>query len=617
MHAQQHLPGFQHMHQHHAVHQTEHWQNVLSQRLQALQRETARLQQEMGNIEHRSRALATGLPDMFNNQQDRTSQPPQVPVAGIPLPMGFRPTAPIPSTFPPPPQLPQAFQHLLQQRENERASTDGRQTRSGRSSPNIHRPDHTTTYSREAIGPNGERWQMTVNETTSTFQIPQHPALRHPDHPQVPGVNPALDTLQAMARTTDRLLANQRAQPPQNIQSSTGAATNPLPSGATASPLPQAPESDRVPPTNASTGVPPVTYLPPRPRYNPVFSAPFAAHNIGPFVNSVNNPEPTVYILSSPQGPQALLLQNSDTYYTLPQTVRRHRTESPTPVAADQAQAEEGDPVVPHGLRDEPAQHLARRGNRHHHQIPPLEPVGAPHGNPGAGALGARIGPMVWLIIRLAGFVWFFTAGNNSWPRFVMITALAVLVFIINTGIFNGIAEALWGPVRRHVEALIPLAGPEAALVPAANAAAIPQQQVRGAPPADGLRPRRRRGELDEVEVAARLIRQQREGRADWWITQVRRAEHAALLFLASLVPGVGERHIAAREAAANAAEAERQRELEAAEATAAAENAPAENPEAGSEGPEGGNQDTEGNAPQNADGGEGPALAQPVIAEA
>jgi hypothetical protein len=224
---------------------------------------------------------------------------------------------------------------------------------------------------------------------------------------------------------------------------------------------------------------------------------------------------------------------------------------------------------------------------------------------------------MVWLIIRLAGFVWFFTAGNNSWPRFVMITALAVLVFIINTGIFNGIAEALWGPVRRHVEALIPLAGPEAALVPAANAAAIPQQQVRGAPPADGLRPRRRRGELDEVEVAARLIRQQREGRADWWITQVRRAEHAALLFLASLVPGVGERHIAAREAAANAAEAERQRELEAAEATAAAENAPAENPEAGSEGPEGGNQDTEGNAPQNADGGEGPALAQPVIAEA
>jgi len=61
-------------------------------------------------------------------------------------------------------------------------------------------------------------------------------------------------------------------------------------------------------------------------------------------------------------------------------------------------------------------------------------------------------------------------------------------------------------------------------------------------------------------------------------MTQIRRAEHAMLLFLASLVPGVGERHIAAREAEANAAEAERQRRIDAAAATAAAENP---NPEA------------------------------------
>ena len=62
-------------------------------------------------------------------------------------------------------------------------------------------------------------------------------------------------------------------------------------------------------------------------------------------------------------------------------------------------------------------------------------------------------------------------------------------------------------------------------------------------------------------------------------MAQVRRAEHAALLFMASLVPGVGERHIAAREAVAAAAETERQRQIEAATAENTQENSQ-ENPQ-------------------------------------
>jgi hypothetical protein len=637
MHGQQPLPGFQNLHHHHAVHQAEHWQNVLGQRLQSLQRETARLQQEMGNIEQRSRVLASTHPDIFSNQHDRTSQPPQAPLAGtqsshIPPSMGFQPTVPMAASLPPPPQFPQALQHLLQQGHNERPTADGRhgfqsfsseassvpphrQTRSGRASPSVHRPDHTTTYSREGTGPNGERWQMTVNETSSTFQIPQHPLLRHHNHHQAPGVNTALESLQAIARTTDRLLASQRVQNSQNMQSN-----NPPPSTATANQVTQA-HLATAPTTNGLAGValPAAISLQPPPTFNPASSTNTMAHSIIPLMNPGNSPlgitEPLVYILSSPQGPQALLLNNSDAYYAFPQAMRRRRTDSPTPVAIGQAQVDERDAVDIPELQERAAQRLARRGNGHHQEDHPLEPVAAPHGNPGAGALGARIGPMIWLVIRLAGFVWFFTAGNNSWPRFVMITALAVVVFIINTGIFNGVAEALWGPVRRHVEALIPLAGPEAALVPAANAAAVPQQQqARAAPPADGPRPRRRHGELDEAEVAARLLEQHRQAHAGWWATQVRRVEHAALLFLASLVPGVGERHIAAREAAANAAEAERQRQ---AEAAAAAENSQAENPEAASEQAEGGHQESQEYPPQNTDGGEGSGATQPVVTEA
>jgi hypothetical protein len=183
---------------------------------------------------------------------------------------------------------------------------------------------------------------------------------------------------------------------------------------------------------------------------------------------------------------------------------------------------------------------------------------------------------MLWLIVRLIGFVWFFTAGNPSWTRWLMVSGLAVVVFIINTGVFNGVFEQLWGPVRRHVEALIPLAGPEAANVPAINAAiprapiAAEDQAAAGQREAGEPQPQeqgRRRGEPDPAQVAAHLMEQARQRNAGWLMTQIRQAEHAMLLFLASLVPGVGERHIAAREAEANAAEAERQRRIGAATA--------------------------------------------------
>jgi hypothetical protein len=249
---------------------------------------------------------------------------------------------------------------------------------------------------------------------------------------------------------------------------------------------------------------------------------------------------------------------------------------------------------------------------------------------------------MIWLIVRLIGFVWFFTAGNPSWTRWLMISALAVVVFIINTGIFNSVFEQLWGPVRRHVEALIPLAGPEAAQVPAINAA-IPRipnaaerqaatDEAAGNPGAQAQE--RRRGEPDPAQVAAHLLDQHRQRNAPGWLmTQIRRAEHAMLLFLASLVPGVGERHIAAREAEANAAEAERQRRIDAA---AVAENPAGANGEQASnsvgqedsntstdagarDAPAGGNdenQESGANQQQNGEGAQAPAqpVAQPLV---
>ena len=125
-------------------------QNVMAQRLQQLQRETQRLHQEMTLLEQRTRTQ--GAPgSLFNGQQPSPLVPPQ-------------------GLFRPPPAVPATLQNLINQQQRERAA-EGRQgaqdtgatpfgpapSTSGRASPNVHRPDHTTTYTREGIGPNGER----------------------------------------------------------------------------------------------------------------------------------------------------------------------------------------------------------------------------------------------------------------------------------------------------------------------------------------------------------------------------------------------------------------------------------------------------------------------------
>jgi hypothetical protein len=574
-------------------------QNVMAQRLQQLQRETQRLHQEMTLLEQRTRTQ--GAPgSLFNGQQPNPLVPPQ-------------------GLFRPPPAVPATLQNLINQQQRERAA-EGRQgvqdtgatsfgpapSTSGRASPNVHRPDHTTTYTREGIGPNGERWHMTVNETTTTlpFQQPHHHHAPSGGQASHTNANPALD-IQAVLRNADRFLASQNTLNNMNMQRS---ASNPAPGTTQASssiPAPVATETSSMPTPATTTSSPSASTL-----LNPALNPALLASNANPQAAAPgSNPpnEPVVYILSSPTGPRALLVSNTDTYFTPRQHSRRH-----SPAAAN-GQAQAGAPIGLPEFRNRPA-HRANAAARRAQVIQPgnpLEPVQVPHANPGAGALAAQIGPLLWLVVRLVAFVWFFTAGNPSWSRWLMVCALALVVFIVNTGIFNGVFERAWGPIRRHLENLIPLAGPDAALVPAANAA-LPQADA--AAPAENGNPQRRRrhGELDEAEVAARLIEQRRQANnGGWLIVQIRRAEHSLLLFLASLVPGVGERHIAAREAEANAAEAERQRQIEAANA---AETAETDNAAEGAattveNGNEQENQENEANGAANVE-----APAQPLV---
>lgn len=102
---------------------------------------------------------------------------------------------------------------------------------------------------------------------------------------------------------------------------------------------------------------------------------------------------------------------------------------------------------------------------------------------------------------------------------------------------FRSVFQGLWDPIRRHADNLMPVAGHEQ---PGADGRQAP---LSGAGGTAG-------GELSPEQVAQRLL-EQRRAQGEHVIRQLfRRVERAIALFLASLAPGVAERHIQARDAA-------------------------------------------------------------------
>ena len=271
-----------------------------------------------------------------------------------------------------------------------------------------------------------------------------------------------------------------------------------------------------------------------------------------------------VYVLSSPSGPHALLVSPTGLYTTpwqfptagafapysmmhvIPQAVQpasfthaangNHPQADPTPVAQAQQQAPQQAPQQINAAHVAQApQEQQQQANQARDLVRILLPLGG----------------HLWLFIRLFGFVYFFTAGAG-WRRTILLGLAAGLVFIAQTGIFRPVMRGLWDPIRRHAEGLVPLAGNERQRVgpPRAgeNADAARAQRINRSPTPEEAG----QGNVQESEQHNQsLVRR-----------TFRRAERAIALFVASLVPGVGERHIAAREAAASARQAEvRERE--------------------------------------------------------
>lgn len=282
-------------------------------------------------------------------------------------------------------------------------------------------------------------------------------------------------------------------------------------------------------------------------------------------------------------------MQNVEMLQRLQQLhLQRNQMHEQHATAQQRAAQEQADPAAGAGQQQQiPNLHV----NGHHG--PGLQP-----NNPAVGFLAA-MWPHIWLITRLVLFIWWFTNPSASWTRWVMVILVATAVFIFNTGVLDGFADQIWAPVRAHLDGLVhvPNANGGAGEAGAPNArngqnAAGPAGDANGA--ANGANgdptaaaPVGRAGgpEPDPAQVAARLVAERRNNNGQRLREFARRLERIGIMFLASLAPGIAERHVAlaeerereerrrAQEAieAAIAAAAEAQAQAEAAAAAAAA----------------------------------------------
>lgn len=270
----------------------------------------------------------------------------------------------------------------------------------------------------------------------------------------------------------------------------------------------------------------------------------------------LSSSDTTCYLLSSPQGPQALLFSPQHGTYT-----GSFAGQAATGISLGPAQANglhrvvhlSGAPGQPAPTPTQPAG-AANAGGNDQAGNAAVDPAVAAAQQVAqqinqaqqarAAAQDNALGPMqpllahFWLLLRVMIFAYFIIGTNMGWRRPVALAAIGLGFYLIRAGLFGdgGVARRWWDGIVRVEQR------------PRQQA----QAQAQGeAPAAEG---EQRPGHLPTPEeLAQRLIqeRQQALQRAPMHRLreQLRPVERAGALFFASLWPGVGEAHVRAREA--------------------------------------------------------------------
>jgi hypothetical protein len=161
----------------------------------------------------------------------------------------------------------------------------------------------------------------------------------------------------------------------------------------------------------------------------------------------------------------------------------------------------------------------------------------------------------IWTFIKLYFVIFMFTEPG-TWFRWTCLFFAGLMSAMPSAPVFRSLTARLQANIDGFLQPPAPLAP-----VPP------PRQQIEGQrqegardaamPLNNGVRGQ---GEPDPAATAARLAQEHRQRHFDMLREAFGRAERAVGLFIASLIPGVGERHVRAREEARREVERERER---------------------------------------------------------
>lgn len=209
-------------------------------------------------------------------------------------------------------------------------------------------------------------------------------------------------------------------------------------------------------------------------------------------------------------------------------------------------------PDQPAAARETVARIVRQGRRRRQDAAAPIPELGHGHGinRPLMAVALAQLFPHLWLLFKLCIFLYAFTRVDDSWTQIITMVSIALGILLYNVGAL----ETLWARLMAHLHGLLPMHDIDAA----------PAQQIGGAvagrgeaaaaaailgndPPPIG---RDRAATITPEIYAAQLLRRQQEAQnqnRSWLGERVRAIEHSVLLFITSIVPGVGEGHIQAR----------------------------------------------------------------------
>jgi hypothetical protein len=260
--------------------------------------------------------------------------------------------------------------------------------------------------------------------------------------------------------------------------------------------------------------------------------------NIARFASQHSFP-PTVYLLSSPAGYQAILIPSHPLDQGLGSTSSLGHA----------------------GAQAPPIQDLNHPGEQEGEELREGQEADPQQRDEAVDILRIvfPLGGHLWLLIRLAGLV-YLIAGGATWTRTILLSTLAFFVFIGQAGWLTPVYRHIAEPIRRHLEGVI-RADP-AAPAPQQHAEAPGErgQQDQRPPAESSAAASRNNPGVTPEQVALRLLREREERNESFLRASIRRFERSLALFVASLVPGVGEGHVAAQQ---EAEQAQRRREQE------------------------------------------------------